>query len=324
MVFKIKKNIIDKRILNTVKNALLIKPDEEILIIYTEDKYEFAKLFSNTCKEIRANVSLCLIEQKDVTNKEPPRPIAIAMKNSDIVLCITSISLTHTKAVTDAIKSGARIASMPGFTKKMLPALDINYNELSNICKRIGNLLNKTDNITIKTEIGTDLTLYRGKRRAKIDDGIFDKKGSLHNIPSGECCIAPIEDSASGIAIIDACMVGIEKIKYPIYITIKDGKITKIEGHYEAKKLNEILLKSDENSKTLCEFSLGLNEKARLIGNVLNDEKALGTCHIAFGDNINIGGKNRSNVHLDGVIKKPTIMFDDEIIMKNGIFRWRW
>jgi leucyl aminopeptidase (aminopeptidase T) len=119
-------------------------------------------------------------------------------------------------------------------------------------------------------------------------------------------------------------MSGIGAIKNPIHITVQKGKITKIEGHHETKKFRDILLSSDKNARTLCEFSLGLNDKAVLIGEVLNDEKALGTCHIAFGDNINIGGKNKSNVHMDGVIKKPTIICDDDMIVKDGVFRWRW
>src|SRR3989338_2171824 len=60
--------------------------------------------------------------------------------------------------------------------------------------------------------------------------------------------------------------------------------------------------------------------KARLMGNILNDEKVLGTCHVAFGNNSSIGGRVYSKLHLDTVLQKPTIVADGEILMKKGRF----
>jgi leucyl aminopeptidase (aminopeptidase T) len=310
-------------IFNTCKNALMVVQGEDVCIVYTKDQFHNADLFSHACRELGAKISMAMFSQNDVTDKEPHRPIAEAMKNTDIVLCITNYSLTHTRAVTNALKT-ARVASMPGFNLQMLPALDVDYKELACMCKKIETMLDGVKTINIKTALGTDITFSCLKRKGESDDGLLDKKGTLHNIPAGECGIAPIEDSANGVIVVDTCMVGVEKFKRPVYIIVKNGKIKKIEGHEEAKQMNDIFASADVNARTLCEFSLGLNPKATLIGNVLNDEKVLGTCHFAFGDNINMGGVNKSNVHIDGVVKNPTVTFDDEIIMKEGVFRWRW
>jgi hypothetical protein len=40
----------------------------------------------------------------------------------------------------------------------------------------------------------------------------------------------------------------------------------------------------------LAELGVGTNEQARLTGNVLEDEKILGTIHVAFGASAAIGG----------------------------------
>ena len=302
---------------NAVKNAILLKPNENVLIIYDSPKEKIAKLFAKECEKI-TETTLARIKVRGQTKREPPKPIVEAMKNSDVVLGITTISLTHTKAVRKARKAGARIATMPDITEKMFPALAVNYKELAKNCKRIEKILNKTNVIKIKTKLGTNLTLRCKGREAQSDDGILDHSGSLHNLPTGEVGVAPIENSSNGKIVIDVCMVGVEKIKNSIEIHVKDGKMKKIVGKKEAKKLNKIFKKADKNAKILCEFSIGLNQRAKIIGKVLNDEKAIGTIHVAFGDNKSIGGKNESNVHLDGVIKKPTIWFDDKIIMKNG------
>ena len=44
----------------------------------------------------------------------------------------------------------------------------------------------------------------------------------------------------------------------------------------------------------------------------------LGTIHIAFGNNITMGGKISVSSHLDGLVKEPDVYFDDELVMKKG------
>ena len=46
----------------------------------------------------------------------------------------------------------------------------------------------------------------------------------------------------------------------------------------------------------------------------------MGTIHIAFGDNKSMGGSVRVASHLDGLVKKPTVWFDDRLIMEAGRF----
>jgi leucyl aminopeptidase (aminopeptidase T) len=63
---------------------------------------------------------------------------------------------------------------------------------------------------------------------------------------------------------------------------------------------------------------MGLNDKARTIGNVLEDEKALGTIHVGFGDNSSYGGKVRCGVLVDAVMKNPTLTVDEVVVLDNG------
>jgi len=51
---------------------------------------------------------------------------------------------------------------------------------------------------------------------------------------------------------------------------------------------------------------------------ILEDEKVMGTIHIAFGDNKSMGGSVRVASHLDGLVKRPTVWFDGEKIMDGG------
>jgi leucyl aminopeptidase (aminopeptidase T) len=59
------------------------------------------------------------------------------------------------------------------------------------------------------------------------------------------------------------------------------------------------------NIRNLGELGIGLNEKCRIMGNMLEDEKVLKTCHIAIGSNYDDDA--RALIHLDGLVKNPTI-----------------
>lgn len=310
-----------KEIENTVKNAMLLKKKEKVIIVHDKAKSPIAGLFADAVERNGGIVKLLEVKGLTTTSKEPPRDILKEMKQSDIVLGITTVSLTHTRAVRAALACGTRVATMPGITMKMIPALGVDYKRLVGTCDKLRRKFAKSHNAHITTKKGTDISLWFTGRRISMDDGILDHPGTLHNLPSGETGVAPIESSADGKIVVDICMAGVEsrgKMKSPITIHVEKGSIKRITGEDEAKKLRKVFRHADKNGKTIAEFSIGTNSKSKLIGKVLNDEKAYGTCHFAFGDNKSLGGVTQSNVHLDGVVNKPTIRFDDKLIMKDG------
>jgi len=73
------------------------------------------------------------------------------------------------------------------------------------------------------------------------------------------------------------------------------------------------LLDTDSGARTIAELGIGLNPKARLVGIMLEDEKAYRTAHIAFGDNIGFpGGVSNSTTHIDYLVHRPTIIARSE------------
>src|SRR3989339_616163 len=70
--------------------------------------------------------------------EEPPQKIADEMLKHDVILMPTTKSLSHTKARENAIKTGARIASMPGITTDMMNrALNVDFNKIKSINKKL-------------------------------------------------------------------------------------------------------------------------------------------------------------------------------------------
>jgi aminopeptidase len=103
-----------------------------------------------------------------------------------------------------------------------------------------------------------------------------------------------------------------------LQIEVKDGYATKITGGAIASKLNKMLDEVGKDARNIAEFGIGTNPSAKLSGVLLEDEKVMGTIHIALGNNKSMGGSVNVPIHLDGVVKKPTVYLDGKLLMKDG------
>jgi leucyl aminopeptidase (aminopeptidase T) len=167
----------------------------------------------------------------------------------------------------------------------------------------------------IKSSTGTDLRMSIEGMRGLPDTGIVHKPGDFSNLPAGEAFVAPAKGSAEGILVVDGSMAGVGIVKKLIKITMKNGEAVKIEG---SKKLEAIMEKYGRDARNVAELGVGTNDKVRLSGNVLEDEKVLGTVHVALGDNSTFGGTVSVPVHLDGIIREPVLTVDGKVIVKDG------
>lgn len=302
---------------NIVNESMCIKKGESVLIITDKNKSNLSKHLYSVCKKI-TDTHLVDIPIGKINGEEPPAFVADEMKKYDAIIIMTTRSLTHTRSVREACRSGARIASMPGITEDMMKrTLNIDYKKLAKRTNKIREILDKGKEIKITSETGTDLRFSIDKRISEGLSGLI-KKGECGNLPSGEAFIAPVEGTAEGKYIINGSILNF-KIKEPITVIVKKGYAVEIFGKKEADILKKTLDKiKDKRSFNIAEFGIGTNDKADITGNILEDEKVLGTCHIAFGNNKNFGGNTDVPIHLDGIILKPTIYVDRMIIMKKG------
>jgi leucyl aminopeptidase (aminopeptidase T) len=251
--------------------------------------------------------------------EEPPAAVAAAMQEADVVLLVTEKSLSHTRARRKANEQGARIASLPGLTREMMArALNADYEQIGILSKSISDLLTKGRRARLTTPAGTDLFFDLTGREGRPDTGVYRDQGMFGNLPAGEAYIAPVEGTTQGILVVDGSMAGIGKLKHPITIHIQDGYADEILGGEEAEQLNALLQPHGKKGRNIAELGIGTNQQALLTGEVLEDEKILGTVHVALGDNHTIGGIVEVPSHLDGVILSPTLEIDGKIIMAEG------
>jgi aminopeptidase len=234
----------------------------------------------------------------------------------------------------------------PSVTVEMFTStIPIDYKKLHDSCRKLKQAFDKAAAVHIKTRRGTDLTLGLRGRKAFTDDGDFSEPGSGGNLPAGEMYVSPELGSGEGMLVYDGSISsdrGVILIEKPIEITVRNNMVTGIFGGREAMQLRDTLVRARkstrkfasegrisrgdlaaylENIRNLGELGIGLNERAGIVGNMLEDEKVFKTCHIAIGSNYDEDAK--ALIHLDGLVKNPTMELIDARgrstpLMRNG------
>lgn len=278
-------------------------------------KRSWRKLYA-AGRSIGAETLLLIMQDREKSGQEPPSVIAEAMKHCDAAVCITEHSLTHTQAKKDAVAAGVRVATMPGITYDMFleGAISADYDQVEKMTFEVTEKLSQTKEVII-SKGGEELTFSIKGRSGVPSTGIYRKKGQSGNLPSGEAFIAPVEGTASGRIWIDGSISGLGKVEEPILLTIEEGRLTAATG-----RQGDMLLRmlGDGDGRNVAEFGVGTNDKARITGNVLEDEKVYGTIHIAFGSNNTFGGTVAAGVHIDCVVKAPTVFLDEVLLLEDG------
>ena len=313
----------DKKLLNSSKIALAdcmgLKKEETLLVITDEVKKEIGSALFEIGTKLCKEAVYVEMKSRQTNGEEPPEAIAEMMKRFDVVLCPTAKSLTHTNARREAVKLGARVGTMPGISKQtMIRCLNADYKKIIDLTYKLVEILKDAAEIRVTSKRGTNITMPMKDRKIIPSTGVLKNPGESGNLPSGEVYLAPWEGQSNGKVVIDGSMAGIGLLKKPITIEVVNGYAEKISGGSEAKKLVKMLDKAGRDARAVAEFGIGTNYKAKIIGQILEDEKVLGTIHIAFGNNVSMGGNINVPSHLDGLIKKPDVFFDGKIIMKQG------
>jgi leucyl aminopeptidase (aminopeptidase T) len=295
-----------------------ISPGEDVLVVCNPVTEEIGALMRIEAQGDGADAPLAVISERDSAAAEPPRAVAAAMAAADVVLAPTIQSLSHTAARKAATDAGVRIGSLPGVTEEMLGRLmTADLEELRRRGWAIVTALNRSSEARITCKNGSDLRIGLEGRMGIVDAGELGNRGAFGNLPCGEGFIAPVEGTSNGTLVIDGSIADVGLLETPVELTVRDGHLVEASGE-DGAKLLELLTAHGEDGTNVAELGIGTNEEATLTGNILEDEKILGTCHVAFGASAAIGGTVQVPVHLDCVVLEPTVELDGETIASGG------
>lgn len=340
-----------------VKEVLLVKKDEHVLIITNPEKevYKIAQALYIANVNVGASATLMVQQRKTSFDYAEPSVINAIRAEPEVIISISAERMgkdkealanpyngqggaTYSHIFNYLLYEAKKIRAFwsPKVTLEMFTrTVPIDYGAMRKRCARIAAKLKYRKEVHVKTELGTDVTIGIRGREPKIDDGNFGAPGRGGNLPAGEIYISPQLGASHGTIVFDGSITLDETvvIKKPVKVEIENGFLTKIDGGKEAKKLAaylnfaekkpfEMMKKGEldkrkaeeysKNARNIGELGIGTNPKAKIVGNVLEDEKVLGTVHFAIGSNYDHDAS--ALIHSDGIVKKPTITVDDKLL----------
>lgn len=305
---------------SALDDCLALKPNESLLVVSDPGTRSIAEVLVAAARERGAEAVLVDMSERENNGTEPPPAIAAAMAACDVVIAPTTKSLSHTEARRAANATGARIATMPGITEEMMArTMSADFASLRPRSREVARLLTEGSEVRITTAAGTDLTLGIEGRTGISDDGDLSQAGAFGNLPPGEAFLPPVEGTTNGRLVVDGTMWPVGRLSEPLVFEIADGYVNEMTGLHAAE-VKAVLEKHGREAFAVAELGIGTNDAAQLTGNVLEDEKILGTIHVAIGDNHTFGGTIRVSSHQDGIVLSPTLSIDGKPILEKGNF----
>lgn len=302
-----------------IENVGNVKSTEKVLIVSDYQMQDVAEIINMTVESIGAECVLCYMKPREWDCQEPPKMVAAAMLEADVIMIPVSVSIAWTNAVRTAEKKGSRVMLMTAYDLNVFTSdalLKTNFQQRASFCSKLADIYDKGEKIHLYTDKGTDLVFSSGGRKMnKV--GPVPVAGECRAVPDIEINIPPLEGTANGKIVVDGSIpyIGIGVLENPVTCIVENGKITDIIGGKEATILRDNLKSfNDPTVYNIAEFGIGLNPNASLRGNMLEDEGVFGTVHIGIGSSFCFGGEVVAPIHYDLIIKDVNIELDGKLV----------
>jgi leucyl aminopeptidase (aminopeptidase T) len=308
---------LDRAVATVVGRCLGVEAREEVVVVGDAPTREIAEALRDEAARIGADAVLIVMEPRENDGAEPPRSVAGALAGADVFIAPTSRSLSHTRARKVASDRGARGATLPGVTVDMLARLmSVDFDVMTRRSRQVAELLSDEAEARVTCPHGTELTLDLRHRSGTADDGDLTMPGAFGNLPCGEGFIAPHGGHGRLWA---TTLPGHGVAEEPVALDVEKGRLARGEGPI-GEAFVASLERHGRNGLNLAELGVGTNERAIVTGNVLEDEKILGSIHVAFGASAGIGGNVSVPVHLDVIVLDASLEIGGTPVLDAG--RW--
>ena len=313
-----------------IDTCMDLRRGENVLIVCDSTTTDIGQALHDAASLRSDRVLLVVMPKGRHHGDEPPAPVANLMRQQQVVIAPTRYSLTHTRAVSQAIKDGARVATMPGMTMEMFTegGMSADFNIIKKNIGEMASVLRRKRIVNVKSETGTNVTFEVSWRDWKYDDnGICNRPRMLTNLPAGKIFTMPREGTMNGTIVIDGSWDS-TLVDEPVVLQIENGLVVDVKGGTAAAQIRQTFgeaakrLRSKEQEAvwTIAEFGFGMNPNARLMGSVLEDEKRLGSAYFSIGDNTRLGGTAAVGIQISGVLASPSLWLDETALLEDGTF----
>ena len=270
---------------SVIRTCLQIRPFEPVLIVTDPESSSIGRALYEAAAEVTDRTLMMMMPTSHKKGSEPPDYVAELMRKQDVVILATKSSLTHTKARINASRTGrTRIISMPGINENMfsIGGMTADYNALQKEISGLTSIFRRKRDVRVTSPGGTDIRFSIGAKWRTDDNGICNRPGQVMNLPSGRVFVFPKEETMNGKIVIDGSWEG-NLIQEPIVMEVENGIVTNISEGEISEQINSIFAEVSKSLnkskaalvKTVAEFGFGMNSRAKVVGNLLEDQVCL-------------------------------------------------
>jgi leucyl aminopeptidase (aminopeptidase T) len=215
-----------------------------------------------------------------------------ALKASTLVIAMTEFSATAPLAKLAESEDDFRAASMPGVEERMeSTALAADYSKVAARCRAIFDVMDGAVLCEVLFSTGHRCWFDLRHRSAEMDDGFLPrgKEGDrIINLPSGETFVVPYEGEFEAVPSWTAGTIPVVEDDELVLFHVVANTVVVVEGEGPVAERYAAFFDADPARANIAEVAFGVNDKAEVTGEVLEDEKA--GFHWAFGRSDHLGG----------------------------------
>ena len=245
-----------------------------------------------------------ILERKEV-------PLRGILADSGVVIAMTEFSATAPLKLLGK-ELGFRGATMPGFSRHMIPALGLEYEKVNDKVVQLKNRMDRVLEISIVLETSDrkyETNFDTRFREGHASGGLMRERGVVGNLPSGEAYIVPYEGEREGIASRSTGILPVQFGREIVLYEIRQNRASRVCSSGKKSTEEQEKLIEEPSYGNIAEIGIGVLGQwgVEACGSTLLDEK-LGL-HVAFGRSDHFGGATapssfreaRNVVHIDRV-----------------------
>jgi 2,5-dihydroxypyridine 5,6-dioxygenase len=260
----------------------------------------------------------------------PYEHIIDLMKQMDFVADLTSIGFLHSERQVEMLSQGTRMLRVREpieVLQRLFPT-----QETKERVEAGARVLEASQRLQVTTPAGTALTVDRGERPVFMQYGFAERPGRWDHWPTAQVVLAPVEETARGtLLLIPGDIIGHRYVLSPVRLTVEGGRITRMDGD----GLDVVILRDHfargqgTDADRISHIGWGCDRRARYDAldryahyhtRGAEVRSVYGAVTIAFGSNADLGGLNRTQLHVDLGFRGARCALDDRPVLEREEF----
>jgi 2,5-dihydroxypyridine 5,6-dioxygenase len=317
-----------------------LEASEQVLIVtdpMTNPSYVTACLgaaLSLGAEAVQVVVPLVAGLQDQATRRVIERPIPYRrvldmMKRMDLVADLTSRGFLHSEHQVEMLSEGMRMLRVREPVDNLRRLFPTHANQAR--VEASARLMEQGRRFEVTTEAGTDLVVERGDRRVFMQYGYAERPGRWDHWPTALTAVAPLEESAHGTIVLrPGDWAANRYITSPVRVTVREGRMVEIGGGKDAMIMQDYLAREmGSDADRISHIGWGCDPRAKwdaldryrqYHAGGAEARSVLGGVVIAFGSNADMGGANRTQLHMDLGVRGTRLSIDGRPILESEQF----